>query len=135
MPSNAHQQTLTPTKIGWKSHKIDEKSRRFINHFRDFLCFNGYVPKNAIFVGIGVYENASFSTSMSNIFSKPFFYKNISPSLQWTATRWNREQLGTYDTWRKKLLFLFKRYLLSSTETVMHYIWKIYIKRKYFLLV
>ena len=40
-----------PTKIGWKSYKIDEKSRRFINHFRDFLCFNGIVPKNAIFRG------------------------------------------------------------------------------------
>lgn len=40
-----------PTKIGWKSYKIDEKSRRFINHFRDFLCFYGIVPENAIFRG------------------------------------------------------------------------------------
>ena len=38
-----------PTKIGCKSYKIDEKSREFINHFRDFLCFNGIEPKNAIF--------------------------------------------------------------------------------------
>ena len=40
-----------PTKIGWKSYKIYEKSREFINHFRDFLCFNGFMPENAIFRG------------------------------------------------------------------------------------
>ena len=49
--SNAHEQTLMPTKIGWKSPKIDKKSREFINHFRDFLCFNGFMPENAIFRG------------------------------------------------------------------------------------
>lgn len=38
-------------------------------------------------MGVGVYENAPFSTSMSNIFSNPFSNKKISPMLQWAATR------------------------------------------------
>ena len=95
-----------PTKIGWKSHKIDEKSRRFINHFRDFFCvLMNLCPKTPFFVGVGVYEYASFSTSMSNIFSKPFSNKKISSILQWAATRWNGVQWAASNTGEKNSTF------------------------------
>lgn len=43
MHTNAHQQTLTLTKIGRKPLKIDEKSRKVIVPFRDFL----FLPKRS----------------------------------------------------------------------------------------
>ena len=97
-----------PTKIGWKSYKIDKKSREFINHFRDFCVLMNLCPKTPFFVGVGVYENAPFSISMSNIFSKPFSNKKISPILQWAATRWNGVQWAASDTGEKNSTFYSK---------------------------